>query len=289
MNRRRSRLPWIWISGTLGVVAVTITGFGLWQQKLPGRLQRAALQGDLGACLRLGRQLGALQPLQPKEAALVEECLQRQAQRSWDGGFWWAALDQQRQLIRRSGNSAKADRQLQQWRGELRTKVLQRFLRGELAQALSLLSSSGENRFPDGQDLQASLQENWAANRFHLEQAQQMGRRRMWWETNNQLNQLDHPWWIEQSKKLRKLVEKEIFALQLQKQHQDSHAPMAESRGNDATGVDAAALDARIQKLLAAGKNDWAAFQTACHELGGLVQENGPESSCQAKNKNKAR
>ncbi len=283
MNKRRSRLSWLWVGSTLGAVSIFVIGLGLWQQQLPKRLQRSAQSGDLGACLRLGRQLGALQPLRPKEAALVESCLQRQAQRSWDGGLWWAALDQQRQLIRRSGNPAKADRQLQQWRQQLRSKVIQRFLRGEMPQALSLISSSGENRFPEGQDLQNSLQENWAANRFHLEQAQRVGKKGQWWEANNQLNQLNHPWWIGQAQAMRQTVDTQIKALQRLKQQQNSHAAMPQAGASETAAPGAAALDARIRQLQAAGKSDWAAFQAACQELGGVVREDGPESSCQGR------
>ncbi|NBV58245.1 MAG: hypothetical protein EBR68_00395 [Synechococcaceae bacterium WB4_2_0811] len=278
MIARRSRLPWVWIIGTLGAVVLGLTGLGLWQKQLPHRLKRAAERGDLAACLRLGRQLGALQPLQPSQAALLENCLQRRAQRSWDGGLWWAALDQQRQLVRRSGNPAKADFQLQQWRDQLRTKVLQRFLRGELAQALSLISSSGENRFPEGQDLQDSIKENWAANRFQLEQAQQKIGQRQWWEALNHLNQLNHPWWIQQAQNQRLKVEQQVKALAEKKQQQNSHAGVPSGGGPDA-----AALDARILQLVAAGKTDWAAFQAACRELGGEVREEGPESSCQGR------
>jgi hypothetical protein len=150
-----------------------------------------------------------------------------------------------------------------------------------MPQALSLISSSGENRFPEGQDLQNSLQENWAANRFHLEQAQRVGKKGQWWEANNQLNQLNHPWWIGQAHAMRQTVSKQIKALQRLKQQQNSHAAMPQAGASERGAPDSAALDARIRQLQAAGKTDWAAFQAACQELGGVVREDGPESSCQ--------
>jgi hypothetical protein len=36
-----------------------------------------------------------------------------------------------------------------------------------------------------------------------------------------------------------------------------------------------------VQQRIAAGMDEWQAFQEACRELGGKVVEAGPESACQ--------
>jgi len=275
---RPPRLPWLWLSGTLGVLILVLAGLGLWQQRLPQRLRNAAQAGQLGACLRLGRQLGALQPLHPEEQALVETCLRRQAQRSWDQGRWWAALDQQRRLVSRSANPMAENRQLQQWRQQLKQWVMHRFQRGELNQAFSLLSSSGETRFPEGQALQEALRENWAFNRFLYEKTQAAVLKKQWWEALDQLNQLEHPWWKTQAAPLRRQVDGAIEALRQRHEDHDSHGPV---QGRSAGGqVDPQRLDALVRRRLDEGLGDWAAFQAACRELGGKVHEEGPESDC---------
>ena len=278
MALRPPRLPWLWLSGTLGVLLLGLAGLGLWQQRLPQRLRNAAQAGQLGACLRLGRQLGALQPLRPQEQALVETCLRRQAQLSWDQGRWWAALDQQRRLVSRSATPLAENRQLQHWRQQLKQWVMQRFQRGELNQAFSLLSSSGENRFPEGQALQEALRENWAFNRFLFEKAQTAVAKKQWWEALDQLNQLDHPWWKTQAVPLRRQVDIAIAALRLRQEDHNSHGP-AHSSGPGGP-VDPQRLDGLVRRYMGQGLGDWAAFQAACKELGGKVVEEGPESDC---------
>jgi hypothetical protein len=254
---------------------MALVGFSWWQQLLPARLRQAAQAKHFDACLRLGRQLGALRSLQPEEEALLEQCLQSRAKRSWEQGLWWAALDQQRRLVRRSGNPLAADRQLQQWRRDIRTRVLQRFGRGERDQALSLLSSSGETRYPDGLQLQANLRENWANNRYLLEQAAAAAKQKNWWQAMDQLNQLDHPWWKQQSQPLRQRVDAGIAALQQRKQQKDSHGPLPGEPPSDA------ALDVEVRRQIGLGINELAAFEAACRQLGGKVKEDGPESNCE--------
>jgi hypothetical protein len=170
------------------------------------------------------------------------------------------------------------NRQLQQWRQQLKQWVMHRFQRGELNQAFSLLSSSGETRFPEGQALQEALRENWAFNRFLYEKTQAAVLKKQWWEALDQLNQLEHPWWKTQAAPLRRQVDGAIEALRQRHEDHDSHGPV---QGRSAGGqVDPPRLDALVRRRLDEGLGDWAAFQAACRELGGKVHEEGPESDC---------
>jgi hypothetical protein len=42
-----------------------------------------------------------------------------------------------------------------------------------------------------------------------------------------------------------------------------------------------AQLDAGVKQRIAAGMNEWKAFESACRDLGGKVVEAGPETACE--------
>jgi hypothetical protein len=266
----------LWLLGSLGGFLLLAGLLGWWQRQLPARLQKAASTGRLEDCVRLGRQLGALQTLQPAQQSLVEGCLRRQARRRWEQGQWWAALDLQRRLIARSADPVVEGQQLQRWRQQLRQQVLELYRRRGLDAAQGLLLASGESRFPDGQELRDSLREHWAANRYALAAARSAAADSHWWDALNQLNHIDHPWWQLQAATLRHRVQAAITDLRQRQQDEDSH------RGGHSTGeaVDPRQLDGRIRTLIGQGLSDWAAFQRACDDLGGRIVEDGPESAC---------
>jgi len=266
----------LWLLGSLGGFLLLAGLLGWWQRQLPARLQQAASAGRLEDCVRLGRQLGALQTLQPAQQSLVEGCLRRQARRRWEQGQWWAALDLQRRLIARSADPVAEGQQLQRWRHQLRQQVLELYRRRGLDPAQGLLVASGESRFPDGQELRDSLREHWAANRYALAAARSAADDGHWWDALNQLNHIDHPWWQLQAAPLRHRVQAAITDLRQHRQDEDSH------RGGHSTGeaVDPQQLDGRIRTLIGQGLSDWAAFQRACDDLGGRIVEDGPESAC---------
>ena len=275
--KRPSTFARLWLLASLGGFLLLAGLLGWWQRQLPARLQKAAAAGRLEDCVRLGRQLGALQTLQPAQQSLVEDCLRRQARRRWDQGQWWAALDLQRRLIARSADPVAEGQQLQRWRQALRKKVLERYQKQGLGAAQGLLQASGESRFPDGQELRDSLREHWAANRYALAAARSAADEGHWWDALNQLNHIDHPWWQLQAAPLRHRIHDAINDLRRQRQDEDSH------RGGHSGGmaVDPQQLDGRIHTLMGQGLSDWAAFQKACNDLGGRIVEDGPESSCQ--------
>jgi len=271
---RRSRLPKVWIWSSLGLVGVVVLALIWWQQQLPARLRQAVRDDDLKLCLQLAPQLAALRELNAAEQALVGSCLRQQAERNWASQRWWTALDQQRSLVRRSANPAAAERRLQQWREEIRQKALALYQEGNAREAIKLLKASGESRFPKGQQLRASLQENWAANRYAFAQASGAATRQQWWEALDWLNQLDHHWWKEHAKHLRASVETGAAALQQSDHPKDSHGA---HQGRD---VPDALLDAAVKRLMHQDMSAWQAFEQACRELGGELVEEGPDSSC---------
>jgi hypothetical protein len=279
--RKPSTFARLWLLTSLGAFLLLAGLLGWWQRQLPGRLREAAGNGRLEACVRLGRQLGALQTLQPAQQALVEGCLRRQAQQRWDQGQWWAALDLQRRLIARSADPVAEGQQLQRWRQDLRRRVLVLYRRQGLRPAQELLQASGESRFPDGQELRNSLREHWAANRYGLAAARSAADEGRWWEALNKLNHLDHPWWQRQAVPLRQRVLAAIDDLRRHHENEDSHGGAHAGGSTGGEAVDQQQLDGRIRLLVGQGLSDWAAFERACGDLGGRIVEDGPESACQ--------
>jgi len=275
-TRTPSTFARLWLLTSLGGFLVLVGLLGWWQRQLPGRLRQAAATGRLERCVRLGRQLGALQTLQPAQQALVEGCLRRQARQRWDQGQWWSALDLQRRLIARSADPVAEGQQLQRWRGVLRQRVISLYRQQGLEPALDLLQASGESRFPDGQELRNSLREHWAANRYDLAAARSAASDQRWWDALNRLNHLDHPWWQQQAVPLRRQVLAAIADLRRHQENEDSHG----GGHGGGVAVDPQQLDGRIRLYLGQGLSDWAAFQRACGDLGGRIVEDGPESSC---------
>ena len=146
MSPRRSRLPKVWIWSSISLVSAVVMGLAWWQSQLPTRLRQAVDNDQLDTCLRLGEQLAALRNLNSEEQAILAGCLREQASRNWQEKRQRLALDQQRQLLRRSGNPAIEERRLQQWRQEIRRQAIEDYQRGDARQAMALLSRSGETR-----------------------------------------------------------------------------------------------------------------------------------------------
>ena len=275
MSPRRSRLPKVWIWSSISLVSAVVMGLAWWQSQLPTRLRQAVDNDQLDTCLRLGEQLAALRNLNSEEQAILASCLREQASRNWQEKQQRLALDQQRQLLRRSGNPAIEERRLQQWRQEIRRQAIEDYQRGDARQAMALLSRSGETRFPDGQQLHATFEDHWAANRYAYSQAASAAAGEDWWEALDQLNQLNHPWWQRKALSLRTDVSRQAAVMQRSNQPKDSHRDSGDQPISDAE------LDAAVQRHLSLGLSAWQAFELGCSELGGQVLEQGPESSCQ--------
>ncbi len=275
VSPRRSRLPKVWIWSSISLVGAVVLALGWWQSQLPARLQQAVDNDQLDTCLRLGEQLAALRQLNSDEQAIVAGCLREQASRNWQNDRRRLALDQQRQLVLRSGNPAAEERRLQQWRQQIKREAMETYQRGEARQAMDLLSSSGETRFTDGQQLHASFEDHWATNRYAYSQAASAAASEDWWEALDQLNRLNHPWWQRKALSLQADVRRQAAAMGRSNQPKDSHRDSGDQPISDAE------LDAAVQRHLSLGLSDWQAFELGCSELGGQVMEQGPESSCQ--------
>ena len=65
-----------------------------------------------------------------------------------------------------------------------------------------------------------------------------------------------------------------INTLEGQEREHDAHGGLPHT-------VNPERLDAEVQRRIAGGMDEWAAFQSACQALGGRVVEAGPETACQ--------
>lgn len=275
MALRRHRLPRFWLLLTLGSVLLAIGAAHWWERQLPGRLEQAARRGDLDACLRYSNQLAALSWLPGGSPRQEGECRRRKALQLWQRGDAPAALALQRQLLQsRFGVPADA-RRLNGWQAELRARALQRYQSGDLSGALALLAPLRAGG-ADAADTAAEFRETWARNKQQLERADRLSRRARWWEALDALNRLDHPWWRRQAEPVRLRVQNGIATLRGEEREHDSHGALPHT-------VPAVRLDALVQKRIAAGMDEWKAFEAACRELGGQVVEAGPDSACQAR------
>lgn len=267
----------MWIAVTISIVAAIGTTAWWWEQQLPRKLQQAARDGDLEACLRFGEQLAALRWLgqgAPEEQAL---CRRRQAERLWASGDADAALTLQRQLVQSiTAKEAKqtGDRaRLLRWENDLRDRSLALFRDGQLDAAIAVLKPLETSRDSAGSTLSDTLRETWNRNRLNYERLIKLVDDKRWWEALDSLNRLDHPWWQKRSEPQRRTIETALKKRGSEEEHQQ-HG----SGGNDL--ISGEELEREVQVELKAGVDPWDAFQSACRRLGGEVVEDGPESFC---------
>ncbi len=274
MALRRNRLPRFWLGITLGLV-LTGTGAALWwERQLPARLQQAAARGDLEACLRYADQLAALRWRGDRIDQDQSSCRRRLAQSLWDQQRWAEALQIQLKLVNSGYSKPSDDRQLIAWQEQLQQRALMRYRDGDLNGALVMLAAMGEDRRADGTSVGDRLREGWTRNRLQQERASSLAKQKRWFEAVDALNRIDHPWWKGRSQALRREVEKGIAGLQREQREHDAHGSLPHT-------VPTEQLDAEVQRRIAAGMDEWRAFQGACRSLGGRVVEAGPESACQ--------
>lgn len=271
---RRHRLPRFWLAITLGSVAAAI-GLGYWwERQLPVRLERASVSGRIDDCLRYSEQLAALSWLPGRSPQDRGRCLRAKAEQLWQRQEWSEALRFQRQVINsRAGTPADRER-LARWQRQLRALARSRFQAGDLQGALAALAPLGEDRNAAGNALGDDLRILWDRNRAQLERASLLVKQQRWWEALDSLNRIDQPWWRQQSEPLREQVRRGLEQLRGKDREHDSHGSLPHT-------VSAEKLDAQVQRRIAAGMDEWRAFQEACRELGGRVVEAGPESACQ--------
>lgn len=274
MAPRRHLLLRLWVVATAGVVMAIAAGAYWWEGQLPGKLRQASRDGDLNACLRYSEQLAALRWLgkgAPEEQAL---CRREQAQRLWDRGERHAALALQQQLVQSGHGDASLDRKtLNRWRDDLRDQALELFRDGELESAIALLAPLDQGRPAGSGRLGEQLQEVWNRNRLENDRLEQLMADQRWWEALDSLNRLDHPWWQDQASGSRRTIESAINALRSTQEHQQHGA-------SDPDVIAGAELDEAVRDRLVSGMDPWEAFQESCSNLGGAVEEDGPESFC---------
>jgi hypothetical protein len=272
---RRHRLPRFWLVLTLGLVASGVGAAYWWEKQLPQRLEAAANSGRLDACLRYGEQLAALRWLGGKAPIEQGRCRRLKAAALRRQGAWGEALRLQLQLVNSGAGNSADQRTLVTWQQQLEQRARERYAAGDLRGALNLLQSLNGAHGADGASLGDRLREDWNRNRWYQQRAAQLIPQKRWWEALDALNRIEHPWWKRRSQPLRAQVMKGIEGLR--QQHEAEHNAHA---GGLESNIPQAQLDALISARIAAGMDDWQAFNSACQALGGKVVEAGPETAC---------
>ena len=274
MAAPRQLLLRLWGVGTLGLVLTIATGAYWWEQQLPERLQSALDANDYEACIRTSEQLASLRWLgegAPEEQAL---CRKKHAESLWDQGDPIAALTLQQQLVASGHGDLVLHREtLERWRQALMDQAIALFREGDLQQALELLDPLKGTARSSTSKVSATLMEIWNRNQLEQRRLVQLVDQERWWEALDSLNKLDHPWWQQQATVTRQEVESAIRTLDEAQQHQQHPAMNTDLISGDR-------LDAAVEDQLFQGLDPWTAFSVGCSDLGGLVEEDGPESFC---------
>ena len=274
MAPQRQRLPRIWLGLTLSGVLAFVAGAYWWERQLPDRLREAEQRGDLVSCVRYSEQLAALSWLPGHSPLELGRCRRQRALQLWRQGRHQEALSLQNALLRSPSGSPRDRQRLDTWRQSLRQQAMGRFQNGDLEGALALLVPLGEQHRDDGSALGDEFRQIWDRNRLQLERATRLSHKARWWEALDALNRIDHPWWKTKSAAVRRRVDQDIARLKGAEREHDAHGELPHT-------VPVARLDAAVQRRIAAGMDDWRAFEQACKELGGRIVEAGPDSSCQ--------
>lgn len=274
MALRQHRLPRFWLGLTLGLLGCAVGGVYWWEGQLPGRLETAAAQGDLDACLRYSEQLQALRWLGDRTPGKQGECRRRKAVQLWQQKRWRDALLLQLQLVNSLGGTAADRAQLGAWQEWLRESAIEQFKAGNLEESLALLEPMGEHQRGDGSALGDELRQIWERNRLGLERARRLADQQRLWEALEALNRIDHPWWRNQGATVKQQVETGITGLNARDRERDGHGSLPHS-------VPVAELDRLVRSRIEQGMDEWSAFQSACAAMGGRVVEAGPDSACQ--------
>ncbi len=262
---------------TLGGVALLCGLAYWWERQLPERLATAVREGDHTACLHYSEQLAALRWLGrhvPEEQAT---CRRRAALEDWQNKRYAKALQLQEQLVNAgigSTEERQADlRRLRLWREELQSQALNLFKEGDLEAALLMLGPVESSLSSRGERLSDSLTETWNRNQLDHQRLAELVKQKRWWEALAVLNRLDHPWWQNKAKALRTTIETAIDSLKDSEEHHNHGALPAHT-------VPQADLDQAVQQRIAEGMEPWQAFLSGCEDVGGRVEEEGPESLC---------
>ena len=245
-----------------------------WQHQLTQRLQRSIAEEDHAACVAAGEQLARLQPLELAEARQLAHCRRILASDHWATGEHQKALDLLERLVASPQVAATDQSQLSQWVRQQRERAVEHYRRGELSTAVALLQELSDVQEPQRDTLIESLRIRWNLNRQLHEEAKRLRDEGRWWEAFDAVNRLDHPWWRTHAQPLQEEIVTATEALSGQGIGRDGHD------GRTSHNVPLADLDRRIRLHRTRNADDWQAYIEACHELGGVVVNYGPESVC---------
>jgi len=160
------------------------------------------------------------------------------------------------------------------WEDQLRNQAVQRFRDGDLEGALALLEPLRVAGSADGDAVGDTFREVWQRNRVDHERGDRLVGEERWWEALAAINRLDHPWWQKRSITLRQQAEAGIEASREKEEELHTHGEVP------ADSVPPDELDLVVRRYLSNGLDAWQAFEEGCRELGGRVEEFGPESTC---------
>jgi len=201
-------------------------------------------------------------------------CRRAQAQRLWERSDWSSAIALQHKLAASEAATNADQERLVTWEDQLRSQAVQRFRDGDLAGSLALLEPLGIAGNADGDALGDTLREVWQRNRVDYERGDRLVGEERWWEALAAINSLDHPGWQKRSITLRQQAEAGIEASREKEEMLHTHGEVP------ADSVPPDELDLVVRRYLSNGLGAWQAFEEGCRELGGRVEEFGPESAC---------
>ena len=245
-----------------------------WQYQLTQRLQRSVMNEDQATCVASGEQLARLRPLNAAEAGQLAHCRRVLASDYWVKGEHQKALDLLERLVTSPRMAAADHVQLSEWVRQRREQAVEQYRRGDLSTAVALLQELSDLQEPYRATLIESLRIRWHLNRQFHQEAKRLRDEERWWEALDAINRLDHPWWRTHAQPLRDEIVTATQALDGQGVGRDGH------QGSTRHNVPLEDLDRRIRLHLTRSVDDWSAYVQACHELGGVVVDYGPESVC---------
>lgn len=262
----------------MAVVATVVLVFKAvvhgWQSQLTQRLQQSAEDEDHAACVASGEQLVHLRPLELAEATQLADCRRVLANDYWFAGEQQKALDLLERLVRSPQMVAMDRSQLSEWVRQQRGRAVEHYRRGDLSTAVALLRQLSDLQEPHRDTLVESLRTRWNLNQQLHDQARQLRDEERWWEAFDAINRLDHPWWRAHAKPLQDEILTATQALSGQGVNRDGHS------GRVRHNVSVDELDRRVRLHLTRNMDAWQAYLQACHDLGGVVVDYGPESVC---------
>ncbi len=272
LSRRIARIH-RWVGPPTLAFALGMTVLWAWKQHLTRQLRTASADLQLERCLQLERRLQPLEWVPSPPAEDAGRCRREAAQRLWGAKKPDLALRLQQELVLSKSATSDDIQQLGQWKTSLQRSALKAFDQGSLERSLSLLRlSDTTGRDPGVAAMSSQLRQIWGTNKAHMDRAETMAAQGKWWDALSALNAIQHPFWRERGRALRKQVEQRIA--KLEQRRVDIHGPLPYT-------IPQKKLDALVRRQVEAGVPDWQAFRQSCRALGGRVVEKGPEATCE--------